>query len=106
VLDGTFQVRTLTVIKDKHPDLYASARKMKVGQLSDVIKTPDSLHIIKLKEYEPERQYTLDEARGVIEGKFRVRAQDNRIREWEEELKRTATIEITEEATAAAAPGP
>lgn len=104
VLDGTFQVRTLSVAGEKHPDLYAAARKMKVGQLSDVIKTPDSLHIIKLKEYEPERQYTLEEARGVIEGKFRVRAQDKRIREWEEELRRTATIEIMDEAPAAAAP--
>lgn len=102
VLDGTFQVRTLELLKDRHPELYAKARTMTAGQLSGVVRAPEGLHIIKLKEYEPERQFTLEETRGLLEGKFRVQAQGKRLQEWEQDLRKNATIEIVDQGPAPA----
>jgi hypothetical protein len=94
VLDGTFIVRNIDIRKEKEKELYAAARKLKVGNLSRVIKASDGLHIIKLKTYSPEKQLSFDEARGSLEGKFRVKAQQNRLEEWERELKKDAKIEV------------
>ncbi|MBI4685644.1 MAG: peptidyl-prolyl cis-trans isomerase [Nitrospirae bacterium] len=96
VLDGTFSVRTLEIKKDKHKELYDEARKLKTGELSGVIKTSESLHILKLKEYSPEKQLSLDEVRESLEGKFRMAAQEKRMKEFETELRRNAKIEIIE----------
>ena len=94
VLDGTFVVRDLDVKKDKDRELYEEARKLKVGELSGVIRTSESLDIIKLTHYSPEKQFTLDEARGYIEAQLRVRGQQKRSLQWEAELKKGAAIEI------------
>jgi parvulin-like peptidyl-prolyl isomerase len=97
VLDGTFIVRNLEIKKDKHKELYEAAKKLKIGQVSNVIKTPSSLHIIKLLEYSPERYATLDEARAYLESKLKPAEVEKRYKEWEEELKKDANIEIIEE---------
>ncbi len=94
VLDGTFIVRSIDIGKDKEKELYAAAKKLKVGDLSGVIKTPGGLHIIKLKAYQSERQLSFDEAKGSLEGRFRVQAQQKRLEEWERELRKDAKIEI------------
>lgn len=94
VLDGTFIVRSIDIGKDKEKELYAVAKKLRVGDLSGVIKTPGGLHIIKLKAYQPERQLSFDEAKGSLEGKFRVQAQQKRLEEWESELRKDAKIEV------------
>ncbi len=94
VLDGTFIVRTIDLMKDKDKELYVSAKKLKIGELSGVVKASDSLHIIKLKDYSPERQLSYDEVKGSLEGKFRVQAQQKRLEEWERELRKDAKIEI------------
>jgi len=93
-LDGTFIVRTYDINKDKDKELYQEGKKLKVGKLSGVIKTSKALHIIKVKEYEPERQLSLDEVKGNIENALRVPAQDKRLQEWEQELRKNAKIEI------------
>jgi parvulin-like peptidyl-prolyl isomerase len=92
--DGTFAVRTLDSEKDKEPLLYDAARKLKPGEVSGVISTPDSLHIIKLLEYAPERPLTYEEVSGAIERKLRAAAQQKRRLEWEQELKKDAKIEL------------
>lgn len=97
VLDGTFIVRALDVKKDKHKEIYEAAKKLKVGELSNVIKTPSSLHIIKLVDYSPERYATLDEARSLLESRLKPDEIEKRFKEWEEELKKDAKIEIMEE---------
>lgn len=94
VLDGTFIVRDIEIKKDKHKEIYEAAKKLKKGQLSSIIKTPTSLHIIKLKDYQPEHQATLEEVRGWLEGKLRGEYQQKRHIEWVEELKRDAKIEL------------
>lgn len=94
ILDGSFIVRDLKIQKDKQKELYAEARKLKPGELSGVITTPNDLHIIKLVEYSPERQATFDEAKERVGVKLKVPAQEKRMDEWEQELKKDAKIEI------------
>jgi parvulin-like peptidyl-prolyl isomerase len=96
VPDGTFIVREMDVRKDRDKELYEAARNLREGELSGIIKTPDSLHIVKLIQYTPEKQITFDEARGAIEGTLKARARQKRFREWEAELKQGAEIEIME----------
>ena len=93
-LDGTFIVRTYDINKSKDKELHKAGKKLKNGELSGIIKTPKELHIIKMKEYAPQRQMSLDEVRGNIENSLRVPAQDRRLKEWEQELRKEAKIEI------------
>ncbi|MGV1099825.1 peptidyl-prolyl cis-trans isomerase [Thiovibrio sp. JS02] len=93
-LDGTFIVRSYDIDKDRDKELYQAAKKMRKGDLSGIIRTAKTLHIIKMKEYSPERQMTLEEVRGNIENSLRVPAQDRRLQEWEQELRKEAKIEI------------
>ena len=93
-LDGTFIVRTYDIKKDRDEQLYQVARKLDKGQLSEVIRTAGGLHIIKMIEYSPARQMSLAEVRGNIENALRVPAQDRRLQEWEQELRKDAMIEI------------
>jgi len=92
--DGTFIVREVEVRKEKEARLYEEARKLKVDELSGVITTPDSLHILQLKKITPEKQYTFDQAKASLEGNLKMEAVQKRMQEWEAELKRGATIEI------------
>ena len=92
--DGTFIVREVEVRKEKEGQLYGEAKKLKVDELSGVITTPDSLHIIQLKKFTPEKQYTFDQAKASLEGNLKREAVQKRMQEWEADLKRGATIEI------------
>jgi len=94
VQDGNFAVRDYTPNKDSDKELINAARKLKVGEISGVIKAGDTLHIIELKQYAPEKQLTFDEAKGMIEAKLKSEAQMQRTKEWTAELKKNAKIEI------------
>jgi parvulin-like peptidyl-prolyl isomerase len=94
VLDGSFIVRNVDVSKDRDKELYSAAKKLKIDGLSGVVKTSDGYHIIKLKDYVPQRQLTFDEVKGKLEARFRVPAQQKRTEEWEQELKKDAKIEV------------
>jgi foldase protein PrsA len=96
VADGTFVVRSLDIDKEKEPVLYDEALKLKPGELSGVIKTHDSVHIIQLTQYVPEKQMSFEEVKGALEQKFRVSAQKKRLLEWEQELKNSAQIETVD----------
>ncbi len=96
VPDGTFIVRHYEIKKDKERELYEAAKKLKEGEVSGVIKTPDSLHIIKMEKYTPEKQFTFEEAKPTIEASYRMEAQKKRLKEWEQELRKDAKIEIVE----------
>lgn len=100
VLDGTFMVRNLAVGREKHKELYDAARKLKPHGLSGVVRTPTGPHIIKLKEYSPERQLTLDEAKPALIAKLNGPYLEKRTREWEEELKTGAQIVLHDAAAA------
>lgn len=98
--DGTFVVRDLEIKEDKDRDrereLYEIAKTLKRGDVSDVIRTSDSLHIIKLVEYTPEKQFSFEEVKDLINNKLRSQALQKRQQEWEAELKKDAKIEIVE----------
>jgi len=94
VPDGTFIVREVEVRKEKEARLYEEAKKLKVDELSGVVTTPDSLHIVQLKKITPEKQYAFDQVKGSLEGNLKREAVQKRMQEWEAELKRGATIEI------------
>jgi len=94
VSDGTFLVQSYELEKKREPILYDAVRKLQVGELSGVIKTRDSFHIIKLTDYIPERPKTYLDMRSVIEGRLKSVALKTRRQEWEQELKQNARIEI------------
>jgi len=94
VPDGTFIVKEGELIRKAEPQLYDEAKKLKPGELSGVIRGSDSLHILKLEQYTPERQLSMEEMKGYIEAELRSAAQVNRLHEWEKELKKGAAIEI------------
>ena len=94
VLDGTFIVRKINIRQEKHPAIYNAMTEMNIGDLSGVIKDKDGFHIIKVVKKDVSRPATFEEARGAIEPKFRVPAQEQRRQEWERELKKDAKIEI------------
>jgi len=94
VSDGMFIVRDVDLNKEKEPELFEAAKKLKEGELSGVIRTSDSLHLLKLKEYRPERQKTLDEVKRAIDVRLIGEARKKRLQEFEAELKKGAEIEI------------
>ncbi|MBF0559418.1 MAG: peptidyl-prolyl cis-trans isomerase [Nitrospirae bacterium] len=96
VQDGTFVVREYELKKDsdKEKELFEASRKLNPGEVSDLIKTVDSFHIIKLVEYNPEKVHTLDEVKDIIEKKLRTDIQNQMTKEWTEGLRKNAKIEI------------
>jgi parvulin-like peptidyl-prolyl isomerase len=97
VLDGTFIVRDLEM-KDgiQEEEIYNQAKKIQVGELSGVFLSSGTLHIIKLKEYTPFKQYTFEEVKSAVERKARGEAQKKFLAAWEAGLKKDARIEIME----------
>jgi len=96
VSDGKFVAHDIDLDKEKDGELIEEARKLKTGELSGVIKTSDSLHIIKLKQYSPEKQFALSEVKGFLKQKLTAEAEQKRLQEWEAELRKDAKIEILE----------
>jgi hypothetical protein len=94
VPDGTFIVYEAEISRKRQPELYDKARKLTPGELSGVFKTVDSLHIIKLREYTPEKQFSYEEMRGFLQKQLTDVARLKGLRAWEEELRKGATIEI------------
>jgi len=97
IQDGTFIVSQIRLNKEKQKELYDVARGLKIGEISDIIKTSDGLHIIKLIEHEEERYPTLDEMRSYLEGQLYPSAVEKRKKEWREELRKGASIKVYEE---------
>jgi hypothetical protein len=97
IQDGAFIVSQIRLNKEKQKELYDVARGLKIGEISDIIKASDGLHIIKLIEHEEERYPTLDEMRFYLEGQLYPSAVEKREKEWREELRKGASIKVYEE---------
>ena len=97
MMDGTFIVRRMPISKAKYPVIYGLMETMEVGQVSEVVEDGDTFHIFKVLENEHARELTEDEARGFLENKLRLPAQEKRRTEWVEELRKDAKIEILDE---------
>jgi peptidyl-prolyl cis-trans isomerase C len=74
-----------------------SVSQMKAGDLSNVIKESDGLHIVKLVQKEPSRQMSFEEAKVDIENKLMLPIMNKRKAEWENALKKNAKIEIIQD---------
>lgn len=96
--DGTFIVQEIELRPEKHGELYREAIKMKTGELSGIIETGDSLHILRLKEFSATIQFSLNQVRGFIERKRKSELSRQRLRQWDAELRKGATIEIMDAA--------
>jgi parvulin-like peptidyl-prolyl isomerase len=94
VPDGTFVVTDAEVSDKQEPELFEYAKKVKPGELSDVIRTSDSVHILLVKEYTPEKQYTFDQVKGYLKAKIGSEEHLARMHEWERQLKKGADIEM------------
>ncbi len=94
VQDGTFAVRDYEPKKDRDKELIEAARKLKPGDISGIITTGDSMHIIKLIDYKPEKQLSYEEVKSLIERKLAADEQNRRAKEWFEGLKKDAKIEV------------
>jgi hypothetical protein len=94
ILDGTFIVRKTAIKQERHPEIYKVMLDMNVGDLSGVIKDLDGFHIIKVIRKDFSRQASFEDAKAALEAKFLVSAQEERKKEWEEELRKDAKIEI------------
>jgi parvulin-like peptidyl-prolyl isomerase len=94
--DGSFIVRELEVKEETDGQLYAAAKKLHPGELSGVVITSDSLHVFKVQENTPAKQMSFASARRSLEKKLRLAAQQQKITEWEKDLKKGAIIEISE----------
>jgi len=92
--EPTYVVRTYFPDKDKDKEMLQAVKKMKPGDVSGIINQKDGLHIIKLMEYSPEKQLTFDEVKDSIEARLKTVAQMQRMKEWTEELRKGAKIEI------------
>jgi parvulin-like peptidyl-prolyl isomerase len=94
ILDGTFIVRKTAIKQERHPEIYKAMLDLNVGDLSGVITDLDGFHIIKVIKKDFSRQASFEEAKAALESKFLVSAQEERKKEWEEELRKDAKIEI------------
>ncbi len=92
--DGSFAVSEREITKDNPAALYAEARKLEEGGVSGVIRTSDSFHIIRLKKYRPPVEAQFEQLRGTIERRLHAQAQQKKMDEWENELKKGAAIEV------------
>lgn len=96
--DGTFMVREMEPNKAKQKELYDAAVKLKEGEVSGIIETADSLHIIKLKKYSPQREAGFDQVKGYVEARLKAQKAGKIMAVWEEKLKKGAKIEILDAA--------
>jgi foldase protein PrsA len=92
--DNALIVRAGGVTRQEYPDIFQAAAGMKAGEVSNVIKERDGLHIVKLKGKEPARQLSFEEASVFIEQKLQEPLMNKRKNEWESELRKKAKIEI------------
>ena len=96
VSDGSFAVQDLEKKEIREKEVYDAAKKLEVGQVSDVFEVGGNFHIVKLKEYRPSKQHTFDEVKGGIKAQMIAKSRQKRLLEWEMELRKDARIEFME----------
>jgi len=67
---------------------------MKAGDVSQIVKSPAGLHIIKLEERKTGKAKPFDEVKGEIEDLLYKKKSDERFTQWVKDLRANAAIEM------------
>ncbi len=92
--DSAYVLGKGKVSQARHPETFGAMTKMKKGEVSDIIKDVDGIHIVKMLGKEPARQMTFDEARNLLQRDYIAMEGEKRMKDWIDELKKSAKIEI------------
>jgi peptidyl-prolyl cis-trans isomerase C len=88
------------------PEFEKVAFALKVGELSDVVKTQFGYHIIKVTDRKEGERKPLDQVKEQIRASMRNKAMQDRIQGHYEQLKKDAGLKIDEDALAKLTPPP
>ena len=75
-------------------DIEKTLATMKPGEISELVKTPAGIHIIKLEKRFVKSSKTFDEVKGEIEEIIYKKKSEERFKQWATDLKKNATIDI------------
>lgn len=76
------------------PKWFDDVFKLKVNQVSDIIRTPFGVHIFKVVDKKPERKMSFEESKKQIHTKLLREAQEQAFHKWVEEIKEKSEIII------------
>lgn len=76
------------------PEIEEAAFKLKVGEVSDIIKVENAWFIIKLEDKKPEHQLSFDEAKGKLKKELEAERTQKLKEAWITDLRSKAKIEV------------
>lgn len=79
---------------DLLPEMESVILKLKPGEVSDLVRTPQSIHIIKLEKKYLGDIKPFDEVKGEIEDLLYKKKSEERFNQWVAELRKNAAIDI------------
>lgn len=79
---------------DMLPEIESTVITMKPGEISDIVTTPAGFHIIKLEEKSAVQIKPFESVKGAIEETLYSKKSEERFRQWAEELRKGAAVEI------------
>ncbi len=93
--DGTFAIRKdVTLNKDTDKELYDAAKALKENEVSDVLIIKETLHLIKLTGYNPEKITPFEEAKPLLMKELTAKLRQNKLGKWKADLRKDAKIEV------------
>jgi peptidyl-prolyl cis-trans isomerase SurA len=93
---------------DMLPEIENAVINMKPGEISELVSTSAGFHIIKLEEKNPGKAKPFESVKGMIDDLLYRKKSEERFKQWAEELRKSAAIEIKGEkpAPVTATPAP
>ena len=76
------------------PEIENTLLTMKPDEVSELVKTPAGVHIIKLEKKFVRSTKTFDEVKGEIEETLYRKKSEDRFKQWSADLRKNATIDI------------